>query len=144
MVIVVAFKKAGWFLEAVDIRLILISSRALISSSELNNAKAFFEITNLSFHAPAGIAHFLSNLLPYLPNKASRHVLHHGLHLSPEVFKVKRRRHWLRSLRLVWARSRLFLVEGHLEEVAVRLELLQVSNRHVVGLTVRRSVKSQP
>ena len=139
----VAFKNAHWFVEAVDIRLLLIPSRALSSRSVLNSAKAFFEIIDLLSQAPAGIGHFLSNLLPYLPDKASRQVLHHSLYLIPEIFKVKNR--LLRSLwRLVRARSRSFFVEGHLEVVAVRLDLLEVENRHVVGLTVRRSMVAQP
>ena len=140
--------------KAVDMRVIplllnflwaeeLKRNAVLWSSWCLESAKAFIEITKLSLHAPAGVSHLLSHLLPYLPNEASHHVLHHGLHLSLEVVKVKRRRHWLRSFRLVWDRSRLFLVEGHLEEVAISLELLDVGDRHVVGLTVGLQMKIQ-
>ena len=132
MTICVALKKADWFFEAVDIRLLLILSRALSSSSVLNNAKAFFEIIDLLSQAPAGIGRFLSNLFPYLANKASRQMLHHMLNLIPELVKVKNRlmNSWWRQ---VGPRNRLFFIESHLEVVAVLLELLQVSNGHVVG-----------
>ena len=143
MIILFAFKKAHWFVEDVDIRLLLIPSRALSSSLVLNNAKAFIEIIDLLSQAPAGIGDFLSNLLPYLPDKASRQVLHHKLYLIPEIFKVENR--LLRSLwRLVRARSRSFFIEGHLKVVGIRLDLLEVENGHVVNLTVRRRMVTQP
>ena len=127
-----AFKKADWFVEDEDIRLILIISGALTSSTVLNNAKAFFEIIDLLSQPPGGIGRFLSNLFPYLANKASRQMLNHILNLIPELVKVKNRLmgSWWR---LVGPRNRLFFVESHLEVVSILLQLLQVSDGHVVG-----------
>ena len=154
LVFLVALKKACWFSKALDMRLIPLlldlfwgeglKPVVLRSSSGLNNAKAFIEITKLSFHAPAGVSHLLSHLLPYLPNDPSRHPLHHGQHLFLEVVKVRTWRHRWRGLRLRWDRSRCFLpVEGHLEEVAISLQLVEVVDGHLDLLTVRRQMKIQ-
>ena len=131
MTIFVALKKADWFVEAEDIRLILIISRALISSSLLNSAKALFEIIDLLSQPPGVVGRFLINLFPYLGQKASRQLPHHMLNLIPELVKVESML-MVSWWRLVDPRNRLLFVESHLKVFTVLLQLLQVSNGHGV------------
>ena len=127
----VVFKKTDWFVEGEDIRLILIISGALISSSLLNSAKALFEIIDLLSQPPGVVGRFLINLFPYLGQKASRHLPHHMLNLIPELVKVESML-MVSWWRLVDPRNRLLFVESHLKVFAVLLQLLQISNAHVV------------
>ena len=143
MTIFVALKKADWFVEAVDIRLLLILSRALSSSSVLNNTKALFQIIDLLSQPTCVVGRFLSSLFPCLGKKASPHFPHHMLDLIPELVKVIPKV-MVRRWRLVGPRNRLLWIKANLKILALLLQLLQVADGHCVAKTVRRGLRIQP